>query len=129
MKRKYIANTEFIVPIVHGLTVWLVLSLSSGAAAPINPAGSDSAQNTQPIAWNELGTKATSQYSGDGLAVNATPRGARLRCVFQRLEGEVTSEGLWLSSTAPESSDTPFRVLATSVGRKRRARRTLASTG
>src|SRR3954469_3009867 len=116
--------------ILHVLIMaWLVLSVSSGAAAPANPAGSDPSQNTQPIAWNELGSKATAQYSGDGLAVNATADGARLRCVFQKLEGEVTPKGLWLSSTAPGSSSTPFSVLATSVGREREAHRTLASTG
>ncbi len=95
--------------------------------APANPARRDTASQTQPIAWNELGAKATGQYSGDGLAVNAIANGARLRCVFQKLEGEVTPMGLWLNSTA-SSSNTPFRVLATSIGRELEVR-TLASTG
>jgi hypothetical protein len=88
------------------LMAWLVLSPSSGAAAPANPAGSDPAQSTPPIPWNELGVKATAQYSGDGLAVKATDKGARLRCVFQKLEGDVTPEGLRLSSTTAGSSNT-----------------------
>src|ERR1041385_3301070 len=115
--------------ILHGLLALMVLSLRSGAAAPANPAGADPSQNTQPIAWNELGAKATAQYSGDGLAVNTTTNGAQLRCVFQKLEGEVTPQGLWLSSTAQGSSNTHFRVLATSLGRERGEHRALASTG
>ena len=59
----------------------------------------------QPIPWNQLGSQATAQYSGDGLAVNATADGARLRCVFQKLEAEVTAAGLWLRSTAPGAAD------------------------
>ena len=59
----------------------------------------------QPIPWNQLGSQATAQYSGDGLAVNATADGARLRCVFQKLEAEVTASGLWLRSTAPGAAD------------------------
>jgi hypothetical protein len=40
-----------------------------------------------------------------------------LRCVFQRLEGEATREGLWLSSTVSNSLNDRFRVTATAVGR------------
>src|SRR5262245_25808486 len=59
----------------------------------------------QTIPWSQLGSQATAQYSGDGLAVNATAEGARLRCVFQKLEAEVTAAGLWLRSTAAEAAD------------------------
>jgi hypothetical protein len=111
------------------LMAWPVLNLVRSEAAPPIMARPDLAQSQPPIPWNELGAKATAQYSGDGLAVNATADGARLRCTFQKLEGEVTPKGLWLSSTAPEASSTHFRVLATSVGREREVRRTLASTG
>src|SRR4051812_28322282 len=116
--------------ILHVLIMaWLVLSVSSGAAAPANTAESDPSQDTQPFAWNELGAKATAEYSGDGLAVNATAKGARLRCVFQKLEGEVTPKGSWLNSTALGTSDAPFCVQATSVGREQGTRRALPSTG
>ncbi|HEU0011039.1 MAG TPA: hypothetical protein VFT34_14570 [Verrucomicrobiae bacterium] len=47
----------------------------------------------------------TDPFTGDGLAVNATADGARLRCVFQKLEAEVTAAGLWLRSTAPGAAD------------------------
>ena len=71
-----------------------------------------------PIAWEDLGAKATAQYKGDGLAIVSTPEGAvRLRCAFQKLEGEATSEGLWLSSTAPGAASR-FRVMAAAVGRE-----------
>ena len=71
----------------------------------------------QAIAWADLGARATSQYSGDGLSVTQTPSGAvQLRCAFQKLEGEATVEGLWLSSTAPGAASR-FRVVAAAVGR------------
>jgi hypothetical protein len=40
-----------------------------------------------------------------------------LRCVFQRLDGDATPEGLWLVSTVTKSVTERFRVLATAVGR------------
>ena len=66
----------------------------------------------QSIPWTQLGLSATAQYSGDGLGVIATPLGAQLRCVLQKLEGEVTVDGLSLSSTVPETRD-QLRVTAT----------------
>src|SRR6266568_4648410 len=51
------------------------------------------------IPWSQIGAKAAADYQGDGLAISPTAEGARLRCVFQRLEGEATREGLWLTST------------------------------
>jgi hypothetical protein len=68
---------------------------------------------------NQLGAVAGKQYQGDGLSVRATATGAELRCAFQRLEGEVTTEGLWLRSTADGAAGERFRVLATGVGRDR----------
>jgi hypothetical protein len=66
---------------------------------------SNPAPTNQSIPWTQLGASATAQYSGDGLGVIATPRGAQLRCVLQRLEGEVTAEGLSLHSTVPGARD------------------------
>ena len=86
------------------------------------------APTNTPIAWSDLGAKATAQYSGDGLSVAVTPQGAvRLHCAFQKLEGEVTPEGLWLSSTVPGGAiaggaatvpGSRFRVVADAVGRE-----------
>src|SRR5687767_5873084 len=77
--------------------------LASSALA--EPSATTNPPSSQPIPWNQLGSQATAQYSGDGLAVNATADGARLRCVFQKLEAELTAAGLWLRSTAPGGAD------------------------
>jgi hypothetical protein len=72
----------------------------------------------QSIAWSELGTKATAQYAGDGLAVCAAQDGTvRLRCKFQQLEGEVTRDGLWLTSTVEGTRPNSFQVVADYIGR------------
>src|SRR5437867_3176974 len=67
---------------------------------------------------SQLGAKAGANYQGDGLAVSPTAAGARLRCVFQRLEGEATREGLWLSSTVTNAVQDRLRVAAAAVGRE-----------
>ena len=69
------------------------------------------------IPWSQIGAKAGADYQGDGLAVIPTAEGARLRCVFQRLEGEATREGLWLTSTVTNAVNDRFRVVAAEVGR------------
>src|SRR4051794_35257220 len=84
--------------------------MSTAHADPISPA-------SDPIALAELGAKTSVQYHGEGLSVVATPDGARLRCVFQKLEGEVTREGLWLASTAEPSLGEKFRLTASALGR------------
>ncbi len=80
-------------------------------------ASSPEPNKSAPIPMDQLGAVAGKQYHGDGLSVTATPDGARLRCAFQRLEGHVTLEGLWLSSTADTASGERFRVMAVEVGR------------
>src|SRR5882724_6967273 len=70
------------------------------------------------LPWSQLGAKASADYQGDGLGVSATAEGARLRCVFQRLEGEATREGLWLTSTVTNAANDRFRVVATAVRRQ-----------
>jgi len=97
-------------------TFWIptaaIAAVAESPAAATNPTNA-------PILWAELGAKATAQYSGDGLAVFAGPDGAvRLRCGFQKLEGEVTPTGLWLTSTVADAPATRFRVMAESVGRE-----------
>ena len=64
-----------------------------------------------------LGDFAGSQYRSEGLAVSATPEGARLPCSFQQLTGQVTADGLWLSSTANNASADRFQVKATHIAR------------
>ena len=102
--------------------------VSQSALAGSGPCGTMCAPGNSPIAWSDLGARATAQYSGDGLAVAVTPSGAvRLRCAFQKLAGEVTREGLWLESTVPGGAMASgaatgparrFRVVADAVGRE-----------
>src|SRR5438094_7532183 len=82
------------------------------------PANAAAPKSSAPIPWSQLGAKAGADYQGDGLAVIPTPAGARLRCVFQRLEGEATREGLWLSSTVRNSVNDRFRIVAATIGRE-----------
>ena len=90
------------------------LSVSPAAAAGDSP---DIASAKTSVPWSQLGAKAGADYQGDGLAVTPTAEGARLRCVFQQLEGEATREGLWLTSTVTNAVNDPFRLVATEVGR------------
>lgn len=77
---------------------------------------SPSPTNPNPIPMDQIGAVAGKQYSGDGLSVLATKDGAVLRCVFQRLDGEATSEGLWLKSTVTDQANDRFRVKAVAMG-------------
>src|SRR4029079_18399760 len=72
---------------------------------------------TTAIPWSQLGAKAGADYQGDALAVIPTAGGARLRCAFQRLEGEATREGLWLTSTVTNAVNDRFRIVAAELGR------------
>lgn len=92
--------------------------LSAGAQTQ-TPAGANS------IPFEQLGAEAQKQYSGDGIGITPTKDGATLKAVFQRLQGQATVEGLWLTSTAEEDKGKPnrFRVRAVKVGRDVRARR------
>jgi hypothetical protein len=74
-------------------------------------------KSAQAIPWSEVGTRAGAQYQGDGLAIFPFEHGAILRCVFQKLEGEATAEGLWLRSTVADIVKDQFRILASAVGR------------
>lgn len=93
---------------------WAVaLHFVSAAEVP----GQQQAAQATPIPWNEIGAAAGKQYQGDGLAVAATEEGARLHCVFQKLEGHATRDGLWLVSTTAGAPGGRFRVTALAVGR------------
>ena len=94
---------------------------SSFGLAAATKASADTAPATTAIPWSQLGAKAGANYQGDALAVFPTAEGARLRCAFQRLEGEATREGLWLTSTVIPPGGTVkdrFRLVAVEVGRR-----------
>src|SRR5437867_8516620 len=99
------------------ITLVLATIFTLAAFGPQTQAGASGAKS-EPIRMDQIGAVAAKQYSGDGLAVAATPDGARLRCVFQRLQGEATHEGLWLTSTVTNGVNDRFRVVATAVGRR-----------
>src|SRR5258705_13904180 len=75
------------------------------------------------IPWSQIGVPhcgTGADYQGDGLAVSPIPQSgsARLRCVFQRLEGEATAGGLWLTSTVSNAVNDRFRIMGVAVGRQ-----------
>src|ERR1039458_7666107 len=98
---------------------FLALFLIAGLPAMRVTQAADLAATNTPsaIPWNQIGAKAGANYQGDGLAVTPTESGARLHCVFQRLDGEATPEGLWLTSTVTNTVSDRFRVTATGMGR------------
>src|SRR5439155_8167594 len=103
--------------------VFCAVALGMGSAFSLAAATEDStdtppAKTSAAIPLSQIGSKAGADYKGDGLTISPTAEGARLRCVFQRLEGEATREGLWLTSTAPNAVNDRFRVVASGVGRR-----------
>jgi len=97
----------------------LLASLTTDAQTQLGASktSTDWANCSTPIPISQLSAVAGKQYQGDGLSVSAAPDGARLRCAFQRLEGRVTPEGLWLSSNTPGVA-VKLRVVAAAVGRE-----------
>ena len=109
-KTSMLMNTKSLRHLVSLVLLALLLAATSAARAAsgdVHPNATNA-----PIAWGDLGAKATAQYSGAGLSVFTAEGAVRLRCAFQKLEGEVTREGLWLSSTVPGAAASRFRVVA-----------------
>src|SRR5215831_5162889 len=116
----YQARMFYVVAVGIGSSLSLVAAW--GDAAHTAPTGTNEgvgpANSPRTIPWHQLGARAGADNKGDGLAIIPTAEGARLRCVFQRLEGEATSEGLWLGSTVTDVPKEHFRVMAAAVGRQ-----------
>ena len=74
---------------------------SSASPKPIAPAD----KPAKSIPCDQLGTEAQKQYSGDGIAITPIADGATLHAAFQKLEGQATREGLWLTSTAEATQE------------------------
>src|SRR6266567_3624988 len=90
--------------------------LTRAFAAP--PVGLGKEQkSSEPIPWSEIGARAGAKYQSDGLSILSSEDGAVIRCAFQKLEGEATAEGLWLTSTVARAADDRFRVVASAAGR------------
>src|SRR5437867_2799154 len=84
------------------VTTW---TLSVSGASETSPTHSAEDIPSSPIG-------ASADYKDDGLAVTASESGARLHCVFHRLDCEATSEGLWLTSMVTNQPQERFRVIA-----------------
>ena len=84
--------------------------------------------NHTAIPFSQIGAVASQHYTGEGLSIVQSAEEASLRCVFQKLEGRVNCQGLWLTSKVGESNSMPFRVIAESVGRERCMREWLCNT-
>jgi trimeric autotransporter adhesin len=123
MKPHIYSGSRLVVACVTAILLPLPAAFNAGAAETGNSAASDAepANTSEPIPWKEIGTRAGAQYGGDGLAIIPTNDGAILRCVFQRLDGEATTQGLWLSSTVTDVASDCFRVVAAAMGRGSRA--------
>ena len=100
---------------------WMVcaMALSLNQAFTLPAAAADAAhpglvKTSLPL--SQISAKAGADYHGEGLVVVPTAEGARLRCVFQRLEAEATPEGLWMTSTFTNTARDHFRVVAAQVG-------------
>src|SRR5712691_2131312 len=122
-------QTRMFCAVALGIGSSFSLAAAAGREVPSEERGALERQGIEPSlhsprsdaprpAWSQIGAKAGADYQGDGLAVSPTAGGARLRCVFQRLEGEATREGLWLTSTVTNGVSDRFRIVATSVGRQ-----------
>jgi hypothetical protein len=109
MKKNAIKTVKNSLPGILGVALLLALRLTA-AASPVT-------NSPSVIPWDALGAQAGAGYHGDGLAVMPAGSGARLHCVFQRLDGEATAEGLWLTSTFTNTASDRFRVTATALGR------------
>jgi hypothetical protein len=71
---------------------------------------------------------AQSAQGNSALSISPTADGALLHCDFQKLHGNATREGLWLTSTA-RSDDQPFRVTAISAARETETAAPVPETG
>src|SRR5262245_1870041 len=77
-------------PVFQPLRLCLVAAWSGGAMAQTG---------AQSIPFDRLGAEVQKQGGDEGTFIAPTATGARVRACMQDLEGEVTAEGLWLTST------------------------------
>jgi len=102
---------------IHGAATRTTCLLVALLTADVSPAAPANAPTNAPIPWEQIGAKAGAEYHGNGLSVTRTAAGAKLNCIFQRLAGEATPAGLWLTSVVTNQAPDRFRVTAVAVGR------------
>jgi hypothetical protein len=103
--------------------------LLAAAAFSATSAAVVAGEMKKAIPFDQTGPAAGNQYTGEGLSITRSAEGAILRCVFQKMEGRVTRDGLWLTATTGTSNNVPFRVIAESVGREHGQVAKLQTTG
>ena len=86
------------------------------ALAFVITAGANAGTAPAAIRYSDIGAKATADYQGEALHITPTSDGARLRCGFQKLEGLVTSKGLWLESIEAGAAG-KLQLVAAALGR------------
>ena len=92
----------------------LALSLLLPLPAVVRAADAEPAP-AAPFPFSEIGAKATADYKGDAIGIQATPEGARLHTAFQKLSATVTREGLTLDSTSEKAGR--LQLTASALGR------------
>jgi len=118
----------------HGAAPYAGLTQSGSTLCGTTSSGGDLGYGTvfrvdSSIPLDQLGAAGSEQLGGHGLSVTATPGGARLTCAFQKLEGQATTNGLWLTSKADYVESERFRLVAVAVGRERTQRSFLPPSG
>src|SRR5437879_1813398 len=111
------------------VTVFLAATRLHATAASTPIPGPGASASRKAIPWNQVGAAAGAQHSGEGLRITASEHGARVHCAFQRLDGEATRDGLWLTSTVPSQPHDSFRVKAVAVTRNASAARPRPAQG
>lgn len=71
--------------------------------------------SAESIPFSEIGAKATADYKGDGIGIESTTEGARLRTDLQRLVGTVTARGLRVHSTVEGGGTAPTHGCGTAA--------------
>jgi hypothetical protein len=78
------------------VAAFLASSLESSSADELQPVET---KTSAPIPFDEIGAKATADYSGDAIGIRTTSEGVKLHTDFQKVSGTVTRQGLLLDST------------------------------
>ena len=113
------------------LSVLLACGFTTGAFLSLVPRTLANTAEDQPaekpaIPFSELGARATTDYRGNGMGISASPDGAELSTIFQKLKGKVTPYGLRLLSTEEDGGALHLTARAFGRGSDREA---LSETG
>ena len=95
------------------IAAWTAPALSTRATSP-----SPHIESPRRLSLSEAPQRGALVDTGnEDTSIVPAASGARLNCVVHRIEGEATTQGLWLTSSETGSAREPFRVMAAGVGR------------